>query len=96
LSFLASNKKVTCKSRPLNFQCQACPLGKSLRLSLGPMSHKTSAPLELFFSDVWGLAPVLSSNGFCYFVIFVDAHTKFIWFYPLGVKSDVFNVFHQF
>jgi histone deacetylase 1/2 len=58
--------------------------------------HKTSAPLELIFSDVWGPAPVLSSDSFCYFVIFMEAHTKFIWFYPLGVKSDVFNVFHQF
>ena len=96
LSFLASNKKVTCTSRPLNFQCPACPLGKSSRLSLGPIGHKTSAPLELVFSDVWGPAPILSSDDFCYFVIFVDAHTKFIWFYPLSAKSDVFNMFHQF
>jgi len=58
--------------------------------------HKTSAPLKLIFSDVRGLVPVLSSDSFCYFVIFVDVHTKFIWFYPLSVKSDVFNVFHQF
>jgi hypothetical protein len=29
-------------------------------------------------------------------MIFMDAHTKFIWFYPLGAKYDVFNVFHQF
>jgi hypothetical protein len=26
----------------------------------------------------------------------VDAHTKFIWFYPIAIKSDVFNVFQQF
>jgi hypothetical protein len=26
----------------------------------------------------------------------MDAHTKFIWFYPITVKSYVFNVFHQF
>jgi len=35
----------------------------------------------------------------CYLLIFyhfVDAHTKFIWFYPIVIKSDVFNVFHQF
>jgi hypothetical protein len=39
---------------------------------------------------------MLSSDDFCYFIVFVNAHTKFIWFYPLIVKSDVFNVFHQF
>jgi len=64
LSLLASNKKVTCTSRPLNFQCSACPLEKSPRLSSGPTSHKTSAPLELIFSDVWGPAPIFSSDGF--------------------------------
>jgi histone deacetylase 1/2 len=96
MSLLASNKNVVCTSRHLNFQCQACPLGKSSRLSLGPTGHKTSTPLELIFSDVWGPAPMLSFDGFRYFVIFVDAHTKFIWFYPIAVKSDVLNVFQQF
>jgi histone deacetylase 1/2 len=96
LSLLASNKKVVCTSRPLNFQCQACPLEKSSHLSVGLTDHQTFAPLEFVFSDVWGPAPLLSSDGFCYFVIFMDAHMKFIWFYPLVLKYDVFNVFHQF
>jgi histone deacetylase 1/2 len=39
---------------------------------------------------------MLSSDGFCYFVIFMDAHMKFIWFYPFVLKFDVFNAFHQF
>jgi histone deacetylase 1/2 len=58
------------------------------------MGHQTRAPLDLIFSDVWGPFPMLSSNGFHYFVIFVDAHTKFIWFYTMVAKSDVFNIFH--
>jgi histone deacetylase 1/2 len=67
-----------------------------LRLSLGPTGHKTSAPLELIFSDVWGPAPLFSSDGYRYFVIFVDVHTKYIWYYPLVAKSDIYSVFHQF
>ena len=55
LSLLASNKKVVCTSHHLNFQCQACPLGKSSRLSLGPTGHKTYAPLELIFSNFGAL-----------------------------------------
>jgi len=39
---------------------------------------------------------MFSSYGFCYFVIFVDAHTKHIWYYPLVVKSDVFSTFQCF
>jgi histone deacetylase 1/2 len=65
-------------------------------LSLRPTGHKTSASLELIFSDVWVPAPLFSSNGYCYFVIFVDAHTKYIWYYPLVAKSNVYSVFHQF
>jgi len=66
-----------------------------LRLSLGPMGHKTSTPLELIFSDIWGPSPMLSSDDFWYFVIFVDVHTKYI-FFSLVAKSDVFNIFTNF
>ena len=93
LYLLVSNNKVICTSRRSLAQCQACPLGKSLRLSLRPMGHKTTAPLDLIFSDVWGPAPMFSSDGFHYFVIFVDVHIKHIWYYPLVAKSDVFSTF---
>jgi len=39
---------------------------------------------------------MFSSDGFCYFVIFVDMHTKHIWYYPLVAKSDVFSTFQGF
>ena len=78
LNLLVSDNKIICMSRRSFTQCQAFPLGKSSRLSLRLTGHKTSTPLELIFSDVWGPAPMFSSDGFCYFVIFVDAHTKYI------------------
>jgi len=93
---LISKNKIICNNKRLNFQCQSCSLGKSSCLSLGPTGHKTSAPLELIFSDVWGPAPLFSSDGYRYFVIFVDAYTKYVWYYPHVAKSDVYSVFHQF
>ena len=60
------------------------------------MGHKTLAPLELIFSDVWGPSPMLSLDGFRYFVIFFNTYTKYIQFFPLVAKSDVFIIFHQF
>jgi len=33
---------------------------------------------------------------FHYFVIFIDAHTKYIWYYPLVAKSYVFSIFQRF
>jgi hypothetical protein len=39
---------------------------------------------------------MLSSDDFRCFVLFMDRHIKFIWFYPIAVKSYVFTVFQQF
>ena len=88
LNLLVSNNKIVYTSRRSLTQCQACPLGKSLRLT----GHKTTAPLDLIFSDVWGLAPMFSFDGFHHFVIFIDAHTKHLWYYPL--VCQIWCVFH--
>ena len=60
------------------------------------MGHKSMAPLDLIFSDVWGPAPMFSSYGFRYFVIFINVHTKHIWYYSLVAKSDLFSTFQCF
>jgi len=39
---------------------------------------------------------VTSSNGFKYYVIFVDHFTKYLWFYPLTRKSEVLDVFQRY
>ncbi|GAA0166894.1 hypothetical protein LIER_40268 [Lithospermum erythrorhizon] len=73
----------------------SCPMGKLSKIHL-PLSNKRSTmPLELIFSDLWGPAPTLS-NGYRYFVIFVDDFCRFVWFYPLVYKSDALDVFKSF
>ena len=69
---------------------------KSSCLTLKTTGHQTRAPLDLIFSDVWGPSPMLSPDVFRYFFIFMDAHVKFIWFYHLVAKFDVFQIFYQF
>jgi hypothetical protein len=88
LYFLVKNKKVSYTSNQFNFNCPACSLGKSSRLTLKTTGHQTRALLDLIFNDVWGPSPVLSSDDFCYFVIFMNTHVKFIsgfilWFLSL-------------
>lgn len=76
--------------------CDLCHMGKSHRLRL-PNSHvRSSSPFELIYSDLWGPAPISSNNGNCYFVHFVDDHSKFIWIYFLSAKSQVFDTFKKF
>ena len=57
---------------------------------------KSSRPLELVHSDVWGPAPVVSINDYKYYLVFVDDFTKFTWLYLLKFKSDVFTIFKYF
>ena len=55
----------------------------------------SSKPLDLIYSDVWG-PTITSSDGYRYYVIFVDHFTRYIWLYPLKNKSDVKDTFILF
>jgi isochorismate hydrolase len=64
-------------------------------LSYPISSSRSSAPLELVFSDVWG--PVLNSTGNkTYYVSFIDDFSKFTWIYLLKFKYEVFQRFQEF
>ena len=70
-----------------NFRSHCC-IGKSHGLPSSPSLSVYSTPLELIYTDLWGPSPVVSSNGYRYYVTFVDAHTRFTWLYLLKSKSD--------
>jgi hypothetical protein len=75
---------VWCFSKGMSHQL---PFRKSLSVS--------QAPLELAFSNVWGVAP--SSVGrFKYYVSFIDDYSKFTWLYLLKNRYDVFQKFDDF
>jgi hypothetical protein len=76
--------------------CHACQLDKSHRFPFSFSSSRSSFPLELIFTDVWGPAPKLSYNGNRYYVCFVDDFSKFIWLFLITSKSDVYNIFLRF
>ena len=73
--------------------CKACCLGKAHHLPSFPSSSTYAFPLELVFTDFWGLAPVVSSQGYKYYIAFVDAFSKFTWVYFLKTKLEVFQAF---
>lgn len=76
--------------------CSACCLGKAHKLPFSPSQTVCNAPLELIHSDVWGPAPLISSNGFQYYVHFTDHYSRFTWLYLLKHKSDVYKAFTDF
>ncbi|GAA0157982.1 transmembrane signal receptor [Lithospermum erythrorhizon] len=76
--------------------CASCQLGKSHRFHLPASTFVSTAPLELVYSDVWGKSPVVSNKGFQYYVHFTDHFTKYVWFYPMKSKSEVYQIFNEF
>lgn len=76
--------------------CDACRLGKSTRLPFLSSEFVSNKCLERIHCDLWGPSPVIPTQGFRYYVIFIDNHSRYTWFYPLRLKSDFFSVFHGF
>lgn len=76
--------------------CSACCMGKAYRLHSPQSQTQYHTPLELIFSDLWGPAPVKSSQNFTYYISFVDAYTRFTWIYMLKTKSEALTIFKQF
>lgn len=93
---LLSSKSVSFSpTQSIDFNCNSCHCNKSHKLPFHATSLKSQSPLELVFSDVWS-SPIISSDNYKYYVVFVDHYTKYIWFYPLKHKSDVLPVFKCF
>lgn len=55
----------------------------------------TFAPFDIIHSDLW-TSPVLSVNGFRYYLVLLDDFTHFAWVYPLRYKSEVYQKFIEF
>ncbi|KAL5783970.1 hypothetical protein ACOSQ2_006362 [Xanthoceras sorbifolium] len=57
--------------------CDSCKFGKQHKLPFVRYEIHATAPLQLLYSDVWEPAPLLSVEGYMYYVVFVDAFTRF-------------------
>lgn len=76
--------------------CQPCCLAKSHRLPYTDSSTQYTSPLQLVHSDLWGPSPIISRNGYRYYVTFVDHYSRFTWLYLLKTKGEVETVFKHF
>ena len=76
--------------------CKACCIGKIHMLPFPTSIYEYQEPLQLVYSDLWGPSPVQSSNGYKYYVCFVDAFSRYNWIYLLRNKSNSFQTFQNF
>lgn len=58
--------------------------------------HKSIAPFQLIFSDLWGPSPHVSINDYRFYITFVDYYFRHTWLFPLKSKSQTFNTFVKF
>ena len=73
---------VSCSLSYLSF-CDSCKIGKLSQFPFSSCEITVTKPLELVYSNLWRLAPIMSIKGFRYYIIFVDACTRCTWLYPL-------------
>lgn len=75
-----------------DFSCNACLYNKSHKLSFSKSTIVSTQPLETIFSDVW-TSPILSTDGFKYYVIFFITSLDIYGFTPLNknLKSYKFS-----
>uniref|UniRef100_A0A2N9FJA4 Integrase catalytic domain-containing protein n=1 Tax=Fagus sylvatica TaxID=28930 RepID=A0A2N9FJA4_FAGSY len=96
LSSLSHSFNFNFLSKPVLEHCHHCLAGKMHQLPFPSSNKQVQSPFELVHSDLWGPAPVVSTNAFRYYLVFVDEFTKFTWVYLLKHKSDTFHTFTQF
>lgn len=76
--------------------CSACQYGKIHKLYFSITNIKTSAPLELIHTDLWGTSSTISVIDFRYYISLLDDFSRYTWIFPLKVKSEALAAFAQF
>ncbi|PKU75744.1 Retrovirus-related Pol polyprotein from transposon TNT 1-94 [Dendrobium catenatum] len=79
-----------------SFSCNTCIQCKCHKLPFELAKSRAKSPLELVHTDVWGPAPIISTQGYKFFVIFIDDCSRYTWLFPIIHKSDVFGIFKNF
>ncbi|KAL4348174.1 hypothetical protein GQ457_17G009980 [Hibiscus cannabinus] len=86
---------VVVNENKVSHMCSACLQGKAHKLPFSRSSTEYKEPFDLVVSDLWGPAP-LNSDGFVYYVSFIDVYSRHTWLYLLKQKSEVVTCFINF
>jgi hypothetical protein len=76
--------------------CKGCALGKNVKGSFPSSDNRSKKILELIHLDVCGPMIVASLNGYFYYVLFIDDHSRKTWIYFLKNKDGVLAKFQEF
>ena len=68
LNFLHHNKCISINKKS-SILCTSCALNKCCRLPFFPSTSKANVRIAKIHCDLWGPTPVLSNQGFWYYVV---------------------------
>lgn len=74
----------------------SCLCNKSQKLLFYESTFSSTKPLDLIFSDVWGSLKIPSTQGYHYYIDFIDHFSRFTLLFPMKKKSDVKQIFPIF
>ncbi|KAF3668761.1 hypothetical protein FXO37_09354 [Capsicum annuum] len=84
LNYLNSSSCINVSSwDKMHVVCSSCQLGKGCKLPFGLRNKIEKEPLLKIHWDLWGPAPVESTQHMRYYVVFVNDNTRYTWLYPL-------------
>lgn len=63
---------------PKPYVCFTCQLSKGRKLSFALDSKHATYVLSLVHCSLWGPFPVISKDGYCFYVIFMDEFSRFL------------------
>jgi transposase InsO family protein len=76
--------------------CKGCALGKNVKVLFPSIGNRSKEILDLIHSNVCGPMTVASLNGYLYYVLFIDDHSRKTWIYFLKKKDGVLAKFQEF
>jgi hypothetical protein len=79
-----------------NGVCIGCVLGKNVKGFFLSNDIRSNGILDLIHSYVCGIVIVASLNGYFYYVLFIDDHSRKTWIYFLKTKDGVLGRFQEF
>jgi hypothetical protein len=76
--------------------CRGCALGKNVKGSFSSSDSRSKGILDLIHTDVCGPMIVASLNGYLYYVLFIDDHSRKTLIYFLKTKDGFLAIFQEF
>ena len=87
---------LTSEKQNTHTHCTTCSVSKSTRLLFTSVVSHSTLPLHIIHCDIWGASPVMSRDGYRYFITFIDDFSRYTWMYPFTCHSQAIDCFRHF